>query len=99
FQGEVNPPVGYIADFSGGDRRVVEGHREGLAVKVAATDRVVFIEDNRIVGDGVQLDRRQLLHMEPRVARSAMYLRNAAQRIRILYSSAVGVRPQYFRIS
>ena len=63
----------------------VERERKALAVEIPCgndLDRVV--EDDRVVGDGVEVDCDQVCEEPDPLARGAVHLRDAAKRVRIL---------------
>ena len=54
-------------------------------------EQVVLDEDERVVGRGVQLDRHRVVDVVEEVARGAVHLRGAAQRVRVLHLVAPAV--------
>ena len=62
-------------------------------MEVAVRDEeLVLDEDERVVGGGVQLDGDGRLDIGQQVARRAVHLRRAAQRVRVLHLVAPLVR-------
>ena len=89
----LDPPLGDVGQLGDRDLGVVHHQRDRLAVEVAGGDhRVVVGKDQRIVGDRVDLARQHFGRVAQRVARRAVHLRHAAQRVGVLDLVAVGVR-------
>ena len=77
------------------DRRgeQIRGDRNRRAVEIPARDDVAGLgEHHRVVGGAVGLDRRCLADEAQRVARRALHLRSAAQRVGVLHLAAELVR-------
>ena len=74
-------------------RERVERERERLPVEVPGRDEhAVLDEHERVVGRRVQLGRDRVLDVVEEVARRAVHLRRAAQRVRVLHLVAPAVR-------
>ena len=69
------------------DREEVELKRQRLAVEIAA-GKDLAVEDERIVGGGVQLDGEDAGGFGERVADGAVDLRSAAERVSVLHAAA-----------
>jgi hypothetical protein len=69
------------------DRREIERDRDGLSVEVPpAHDATLFHEDQRVVGHGIDLGLQDASGVVERIARRAVHLGHAADRVRILYT-------------
>ena len=89
----LDAPLGDARELGDRHRERVERERERLAVEVAVRDeRVVVDEHERIVGRRVELDRDGVVGVVEQVARRAVHLRRAAQRVRVLHLVAPAVR-------
>ena len=73
------------------DGQKIELERQRLAVKIAAGENFV-VENQRIVGGRVHLDRENAAGFRQRIQHRAVNLRNRAQRIGILHAAAAAVR-------
>src|SRR5688500_4013065 len=66
------------------DREQIEGSRNRESMEIAAAQGFAVLEDERIVGRGVQLARYCLFDPFERIQNGAVDLRHAAERVRIL---------------
>src|SRR5690606_40675750 len=78
FDDEVAASIRNVPYFGRRCGGVVKRHRQGLSVKVSATDGVRCGEYNRVVRDGINFDLGELAQVPPGGARSTVYLRDAA---------------------
>jgi hypothetical protein len=87
--------LGDVAELGGRHRGEIEREGQRLPVEVAATDQVrvaFFVEEHeRVVGDAVDLAREHLAGPAEGVARRAVHLRHAAERIRVLHAATFDV--------
>ena len=82
----LRPPLGNVGIFRERDGEKIERERHWLAVEVAAGDDVAFLwEDQRIVGDGVDLAAHRVIDVFNRVPARAVNLRDTADGVRVLY--------------
>ncbi len=90
----LHPPLADVGQLGDGDGREIEGDGHRLPVEVPAGDEVGALlreEDGGVVGDAVHLALQHRVRPRKRVARGAVDLRHAAQRVRVLHLAAVGV--------
>ena len=94
----VHPRLADVRELGDGDRREVECDRDGLAMEVPAADHAMILgEHDRVVGHRVDLDLEDSTCVRERVARGAVYLGHAADRIRILYAGIADAMRRYVR--
>ena len=87
----VDAALGDAGEGGERDREEVELKGERLAVEVAAGEDLA-VEDQRVVGGGVQLDGEDAARFGERVANGAVDLRRATQRVGVLHAAAGDVR-------
>jgi len=79
-------PLGYIAQLCQGNAEKVVGNGKRLAVEVTARDDTVLIgEDGGIVRHRIDFRQQDGSHVTDGVFRGPMHLRDATERIRVLY--------------
>ena len=84
--------LGNTGDLAAGDAQKIKGQRHGLAVEIAAGDhRLVLQEQQRVVGDGVQLDLHTAADKLQAVPDGAVDLGDAAQGVGILHPGALAI--------
>lgn len=83
---------GDVCNFRAGNAHKVERQCHRFAVEVAAGDnRFIVREEQRIVGDCVKLDFDFIFDIVQCIADGAVYLRDAAQRVSVLYAVVLAV--------
>ena len=88
----LKPALRDVGQLGDGHARHVHGNGDGLAVEVAARNGLVVIGENeRIVGDSVNLAREHVPAVAQRVAAGAVDLRHAADGIGVLHLVRIGV--------
>jgi hypothetical protein len=90
----LDAPLADVRELGDGDRREVERERERLAVEVAAADRdrprQTSVEKTLGLSVTLLISRsRTCAHPRERVARRAVHLRHAAERVGVLHLAAV----------
>ncbi len=94
----LDPPLADAGQLGHRRGRGVERQRHRLAVEVAARQDLAAVgragvdEDQRVVGRGAGLALEHAAGERQHVARRAVHLRHAAQRVRVLDLAAVAVR-------
>ena len=89
----LGPPLRDARELGHGHRKRIECERQRLAVEVpVGNEGVVVDEHQRVVRRGVQLHRDGVVGVVEEIARGAVYLRRAAQGVRVLHLVAPPVR-------
>ncbi len=87
----LDAPLGNSAQRGERDGHLIGGHRQRLAVKIAAADHFArtgagISKDERIVRGAVEFDRECRANLRERVAHRSVNLRRAAQAVRVLHA-------------
>ena len=95
----IDASFGYRGQIRHHNGEQVADHGHRLPVKIAAAQHLAVLEDERIVGGGVEFTGHDPLGELEGIEHRSVYLRHAPQRIRILHTRIVGaVRLTYFAV-
>ena len=94
----MDKPLRVFCSYAPQDRRLLmqlrthlrQLERQGLAVKIPPREHFVA-EDQRIVGGGIELDRKYPACLGQRIAHRAVHLWRAAQGVGVLHAAAGNV--------